>query len=289
MKVVASTTTAFGSIGHAVILEGRVPDFYRHHWPDAALAFGLKGSARIEWKRGRRLSRFVGAPGGFTIVPAGEENSFCMDRSLQMLNLVFGQDQLRVLADREWKPYGPTIELAPVHHQNLPEIVALGQAFASLLRSPREGSRLYAEALWTQLAIQILWHFSSLPHEGELWVERLPDARLRRVIDYLDASLASEISLGDLADLADLSPNYFLSAFKKATGKTPHRFLTEKRVAKACELLHNPQLSIVDVALAVGFSSQSHFTTVFGRFMRITPASYRAQILGLEQEQGDRG
>ncbi|MBV8311428.1 MAG: helix-turn-helix transcriptional regulator [Planctomycetaceae bacterium] len=88
--------------------------------------------------------------------------------------------------------------------------------------------------------------------------------------------------------MAGLSPNYFLSAFKKATGKTPHLFLTEKRVAKACELLSNPQLSIVNVALAVGFSSQSHFTTVFGRFMKTTPACYRAHILGLEPEPGDR-
>jgi len=288
LKVVASTTTAFGAIGHAVILEGRLPDFYRHHWPDAALAFGLRGSARIEWKRGGRLSRFVGAPGGFTIVPAGEENSFCMDRSLQTLNLVFASDQLRALADREWQPYGPTIEIAPVYHQDAPEVVALGQAFAGLVRSPRKGSGLYAETLWTQIAIQVLWNYSSLPRQGEAWVERLPDARLRRVIDYLDASLASEISLDDLADVAGLSPNYFLSAFKKATGKTPHRFLTEKRVAKACELLSNPQLSIVNVALAVGFSSQSHFTTVFGRFMKTTPASYRAQILGLEPEPGEQ-
>src|SRR5271165_329121 len=182
MKVVASTTTAFGAIGHAVILEGRLPDFYRHHWPDAALAFGLRGSARIEWKRGGRLSRFVGAPGGFTIVPAGEENSFCMDRSLQTLNLVFGSHQLRALADREWKPYGPTIEIAPVYHQTAPEVVALGQAFAGLLRSPRNGSGLYAETLWTQIAIQVLWNYSSLPRQGEAWVERLPDARLRDLI-----------------------------------------------------------------------------------------------------------
>ena len=271
-----------------VILEGRLPNFYRHHWPDAALAFGLRGSARIEWKRGRHLSRFVGAPGGFTIVPAGEENSFCMDSSLQTLNLVFGSHQLRALADREWKPYGPTIEIAPVYHQTAPEIVALGQAFAGLLRSPRNGSGLYAETLWTQIAIQVLWNYSSLPRQCEAWVERLPDARLRGVIDYLDASLASEVSLGDLADVAGLSPNYFLRAFKKATGKTPHHFLTEKHVAKACELLSNPQLSIVNVALAVGFSSQSHFTTVFGRFMKTTPASYRAHILGLEPEPGDR-
>ncbi len=169
-----------------------------------------------------------------------------------------------------------------------PEIVALGQAFAGLLRSPHKGSGLYAETLWTQIAMQVLWNYSSLPRQGEAWVEQLSDARLRGVIDYIDASLASEISLGDLADVAGLSPNYFLSAFKKATGKTPHRFLTEKRVAKACELLRNPQLSIVNVALAVGFSSQSHFTTVFRRFMKTTPASYRAHILGLELEPGDR-
>ncbi len=288
LKLVASNATVFGAIGHAVILEGRLPDFYRHHWPDPTLAFGLRGSAKIEWKRGGRLSRFVGAPGAFTIVPAGEENSFCMDRSLQTLNLVFGSDQLRALAEREWKPYSQTIEIAPVLHQNVPEIVALGQAFAGLLRSPCEGSGLYAETLWTQIAIQILWHYSSLPRQGEVLMERLPNARVRRVIDYIDASLSSEISLSDLADVAGLSPNYFLSAFKKATGKTPHRFLTKKRVAKACELLSNPQLSIVDVALAVGFSSQSHFTTVFGSFMKTTPAAYRAQLLGLEPEPGDQ-
>ena len=289
MVVVAATGTAVGAISDAVILEGRLPDSYQHYSAvDNILSFGLRGSARIEWKRGGHLSRFVGAPGNFTITPAGEDNSICMDRSMQILNVVFGRDHLRALADREWKPYGSTIEILPVYHQNTPEIVALGQAFASLMRSPRRGNGLYAETLWTQIAIQLLWNFSSLPRQGELWVERLPDARFRRVIDYLDASLASEISLGDLADVAGLSPNYFLSAFKKATGKTPHRLLTEMRIAKACELLSNPQMFIVNVALAVGFSSQSHFTTVFRRFMKTTPASYRAHILGLGPAQDDR-
>ncbi len=152
------------------------------------------------WKQSRRLSRFVAAPGGFTIVPGGGDNSFCMDRPLQTLNLVFGSDQLRALAEREFKPYGPTIEIAPVYHQTAPEVVALGMALAGLLRSPHKGSGLYAETLWTQIAIQLLWNYSSLPRQGEASVERLPDARLRRVIDYIDVSLDSEISLGDLAD-----------------------------------------------------------------------------------------
>ncbi len=76
MAVVASTGTAVGAIGDAVILEGRLPDSYQHHSAvNNLLSFGLRGSARIEWKRGGRLSRFVGGPGCFTITPAGEDNS----------------------------------------------------------------------------------------------------------------------------------------------------------------------------------------------------------------------
>ena len=208
-----------------------------------------------------------------------------MHQPLETLNLIIGLDQFRAIADREFHPYGPTIEMVSANHKTNPEIVALGQALANQLLAPRNGSGLYVETLWTQLAIQLLWNFSSLPRprQAEFEGERLSDARVQRVIDFLRASLAEEISLGDLANLAGLSPNYFLSAFKRATGKTPHRILTEFRLAKACELLRNPQIPLVNVALAVGFSSQSHFTTVFGRFMKATPAIYRRDVLNLRQ------
>ena len=54
-------------------------------------------------------------------------------------------------------------------------------------------------------------------------------------------------------------------------------------IARACELLHNPHCSLVDVSLDVGFSSQSHMTTVFRRFMKTTPAAYREDVLGLRR------
>ena len=105
------------------------------------------------------------------------------------------------------------------------------------------------------------------------------------MIDYLHGSFGEEISLDGLAQVAGLSPNYFLHAFKQTTGQTPHRYLTELRIAKACELLQNPHRSIVDISLAVGFSSQSHFTTVFRRFMKTTPAAYREEVLGLRPRE----
>ena len=149
----------------------------------------------------------------------------------------------------------------------------LGQRLAARLRSPIPGSRLFAETLVTQIAIKLLWNYSSLPPRSQTPAETLADPRLRRVIDYLHDSFAEEISLDGLALVAGLSPNYVLQAFKQTTGRTPHHYLAELRIARACELLQNPYRSIVEISLAVGFSSQSHLTTVFRRFMKTTPAA----------------
>jgi AraC family transcriptional regulator len=277
----ATSVIAPWEVGHAAILRGRLPDFHVYRKPRHAVSFVLSGTAQIEWKDRTRLARFVARPGGFSIIPDGGATAFRSDQTLESLNLSIEQRHLDAIADREFRPHSGTVELQAAYQRTTPEIVALGQAFAAVIRSPRKGTGLYAESLWTQIVVQLLWNYSSLAEQTEVPIDRLCDSRVRRVVDYLESSLSDEISLADLAELAGLSPNHFLNAFKKATGKTPHRYLTERRVAKACELLRNPQTPIAVVALAVGFSSQSHFTTVFGRLKKTTPASYRAQLLGL--------
>lgn len=103
------------------------------------------------------------------------------------------------------------------------------------------------------------------------------DPRLRRVIDHVDRRLAAgkEISLADLARVAGLSPHHLAHVFRRATGSSPYRYVIERRVARAAELLIDPSRSICQVAYEVGFSSQSHLTYVFRRYYRTTPAAYR--------------
>ena len=102
------------------------------------------------------------------------------------------------------------------------------------------------------------------------------------MVDYLNNSLHEEVSLVEMANLVGLTPNYFLNAFKKATGKTPHRYLRDLRMIKARELLGNPQLTVLGVALAVGYTTQSHFTTLFSKETGMTPARYRSSVLGIK-------
>ena len=100
-------------------------------------------------------------------------------------------------------------------------------------------------------------------------------SRRRRVADFIKAHLEEDIGLAALAAEAGLSRHHFGKAFKATSGKPPHRYITERRVQKAREMLLSDRASITDIALALGFSSHSHFTDVFHKTTGTTPSLFR--------------
>jgi AraC-like DNA-binding protein len=106
----------------------------------------------------------------------------------------------------------------------------------------------------------------------------LAPVRLRRVREYIDAHLSEKMSLVTLARIACLSPNYFASAFKASTGLPPHRYVLQRRIEKAKELLSDKSLSVSEVVYMLGFPSQSHFTTTFRKLTGETPGAYRERV-----------
>jgi AraC family transcriptional regulator len=106
-------------------------------------------------------------------------------------------------------------------------------------------------------------------------VRALQTWRLRRVMEYADNHMLGKISLSDLASVAGLSRMHFASQFRAATGLRPHEFLLRCRVRRAEKLLRESPIAIAEIALAVGFQTQAHFTTVFKRFVGDTPYQWR--------------
>ncbi|MFT3968156.1 MAG: GTP-binding protein [Sphingobium sp.] len=104
----------------------------------------------------------------------------------------------------------------------------------------------------------------------------LGSVRLNRVIAYIDAHLETDIGLSDLAAVAEMSPGHFGDQFKIATELTPFRFILERRIARAKELLLDRDIPIAEVALRAGFANQSHLTVNFRKLVRTTPARFRA-------------
>jgi AraC-like DNA-binding protein len=99
--------------------------------------------------------------------------------------------------------------------------------------------------------------------------------RMKRVIDLVDSHLSRRITLADMASAAGLTRMHFAAQFRAATGMRPHDFILQRRIDRARELLGDPELTLVDVALSVGFQTQAHFTTVFKRFAGETPHRWR--------------
>lgn len=147
-------------------------------------------------------------------------------------------------------------------------------------RELRDGGvrgRLYTEGLASALVVHLLQAYG-----GEKTAERhaggLAPAQLRRIVDYVAAHLADELALSDLAALAGLSPHHFGDAFKMATGVAPYQYVIERRIERARELLRGAHQSVAEVAVAVGFSSQSHLTRHFRRITGETPARFRRSL-----------
>ena len=111
-------------------------------------------------------------------------------------------------------------------------------------------------------------------------VRSLQKWRLKRVLQYVDDHLDAKITLQDLATVAGLSRMHFAAQFRTAIGMRPHEYLLKRRIERAEELLKQAEVSLVDVALTVGFQTQAHFTTVFKRFAGDTPHQWRSAYLG---------
>jgi AraC family transcriptional regulator len=107
-------------------------------------------------------------------------------------------------------------------------------------------------------------------------ISPLPHAILQRVKKYMEEHLQDNLSLDQLARGTNYSRGHLLRMFRAATGKTPHRYLTERRIERAKSmLLEAEKISLTNIAAWCGFSSQSHMTRVFREQVGVTPSEFK--------------
>jgi len=113
---------------------------------------------------------------------------------------------------------------------------------------------------------------------GQQSFGRLPARGIARVIDYIEDGIDRDLRLASLAAIAGTSPYHFARTFHETVGLSPYAYVLVRRVARARLLLRNRHQPLADIALACGFSSQSHFTTAFRRCLGVTPGEYRQRV-----------
>ena len=167
-----------------------------------------------------------------------------------------------------------------------PVIRRLSDALAATERADNRYTGICADALRLAIVTRLLGLQSETQPSNDRaekanqgYAERqmraLQKWRLKRVVEYVDHHLSGKITLLDLAAVAGLSRMHFASQFRAATGFRPHEYLLRRRIRRAEDLLRQSTMTLVEIALTVGFQTQAHFTTVFKRFVGDTPYQWR--------------
>jgi AraC family transcriptional regulator len=158
-----------------------------------------------------------------------------------------------------------------------PLLAEIAYAIAAELQNETSGGRVLVETLAASLAVRLVQNHLGGPvrQTPGTTTGMLDQRRLVRVLDYIEANLESDLSVGRLASIACLSQFHFARAFKAATYRSPHRYISERRLERAKLMLANDGRPLADIALAFGFSCQANFSRAFRAATGQTPGRYR--------------
>jgi AraC family transcriptional regulator len=207
-----------------------------------------------------------------------EDSIRITDEIPEMLHIYLPSTQFTVLSREDGYP---DVRAEAVRYEaGFPDglIIEIARIVLSELKDEISSGRMLVEAAGLTLAAQLVHRYSNLalPYAARSPSSHaLDERRVRRVLEFVEANLETDISVEDLASVACLSQFHFSRAFRRATGKTPHRFVSARRLEKAKELLVKGEASLAEVALICNFSSQASFTRAFSRAVGLPPGEYR--------------
>ncbi|MEM1116785.1 MAG: AraC family transcriptional regulator [Bacteroidota bacterium] len=161
-----------------------------------------------------------------------------------------------------------------------PFLSAAARQLGHELESGTPGGRVYAEELLQAIALHLVRH-----HTADASLPRPPRGGVtprvvRDVAEYVREHMDEDVSLGDLAGVAGLSPYHFSREYKRTTGESPSAMLRRVRMERSAALLASTLWCVSTVAGEVGYQSPSRFAAAFRRHFGVSPSTYRSRLGG---------
>lgn len=246
--------------------------FPEHSDPHIKISIPLgRVSFQASWQTGagQREQQHVRA-GHICVLPANLPHEVVLENKQEMIGINFAPAFIEQIAD---ELTGKKMEIITQWAAQDPLIQQLGSDLKREFHfSPR---LLYVESVIQVLANHLLRHYCTNQIASASSIAKLSPQKLQNTIDYIHARLEQDITLSELADVAQMSQYRFARAFKQSTGISPHQYLLLQRIEIAKKLLTLKQLTIAEISYQLGFASQSHFAATFRRFTKVTPKVYR--------------
>lgn len=249
------------------VVDPPVPDYVLH------LVLDTPPLLRVGFNRPARW--LVMTPGVLLAAPPDTAGDFIADGPSHVLSITIPKAHAADVARDE----GLRIE---VRHEAVfrdPRIARRLVGLWHALKDDAPGHRLLADHVMRDV-LYALAHRTEPRQRPRHGRERLATPTIHRLRDFVEGHLADDVDVTMLAGVADLSPAHFARAFAATLGMTPYRYVMTRRLARGRELLVRTRRSALDVALAVGFKTPSHFTARFRREFGLTPRDVRPDRRG---------
>lgn len=254
------------------------------HYPDAALPeFSLqinsgRAPVRASWDQGTGRHHGPFMSGSWTLAPANTACDYMIEDPSSLLILNISASSAASMLNpvvREFDNFG-RLHGVQTHDAF---VTALAERMWIEAAQDTRLSRLFLDASVLMLVTALYaraegWPLAKLDQQTQ-HCGGLPPWRLKRVVELIDDRLPDNLSLKDLAEVAELSEFHFCRAFRRSTGMTPHSFLTLRRIERAKELLLSTKMTAADIAEEVGFGSPQGFFSAFRRVTGATPQVFR--------------
>lgn len=214
--------------------------------------------------------RFLRRRGDIDVIPAGQSGGFDAETAFEALEVRLPVSLIQQVADEAaGATSGSRLQL---RHMLADEAIGhLSWALERGVSDKLPAGSLYFDSIGTAIATRLLGVTETAPAQRR----GLTSVQLRRIMDYIDAHIDGPLTLELLSKVAGASSAHLRYWFKAQTGSTIHQFVMRHRVERARALLMQSEASTMDVALAAGFSHQSHLARWMRRELGLSPRELR--------------
>ncbi len=228
---------------------------------------------RLERRSGTSIAIGTGRVGVVTIIPAGSSARWDIPGPVSVVQLYLPHRTLARVAD-EADTTAPANLLERTGHPD-PVTSRLLLSAADVIDGNAALDALFRQQLTDLLATRLLSAHAGSPSLFQQATGGLAPKTLMRAIERLRADSDTDVSLSTLAADAGLSRFHFCRAFKESTGLSPHAWLRQHRLTQAMNMLRDTDASIVSVAMALGYASQTAFAAAFRKLTGESPSDWR--------------
>ena len=241
---------------------------------DYLVALQLKAIPYIEQFFGTRtVSRGSYPIGGVSVLNLQEKPAILLPNPFDTLVLHVTQSALDEIAYAHKRPRVEQL-VWPLGHLD-PVVYHLGKTLVASLDQPIHTSKVFLDHVLHALNCHFVCSYAGLRLSAPRSRGGLSPLQMRRATEFLEAHLDGNINLDQVARVCDLSVSHFARAFRQTFRRPPYRWLIERRVARAKDLIASSPLPLAEIAIQSGFGDQGAMNRAFKKILGVTPGMWR--------------